>query len=385
LQKLDLIATAPFGLEAVVAREVKELGYGEVTVENGKVSFKAGAEGVCRSNLWLRTADRVHLKMGEFKATSFEELFQGIRELPWEDILPENAAFPVQGKSVKSKLFSVPHCQAIVKKAIVERMKNKYRREWFPEDGALYHVEVSLLKDMVTVTLDTSGVGLHKRGYRGRAGEAPLKETLAAGMILLSRWHPDTALIDPFCGSGTIPIEAAFLGMNLAPGLQRSFIAENWPFLPQKLWDRARQEAREKASPGTILKIAGSDLNPEAVELARQNAARAGVAHGLRLENRPFSELKSSEQYGKIVCNPPYGEREGEIAGAKKLYRDMGRVFSCFPTWSFYVLTSMPGFEKLLGRKASKRRKLYNGRIEVHYYQYFGPRPSRESGCQAGR
>lgn len=375
MENIELIATAPFGLEAAVAGEVRELGYTDVRAENGRVIFKADAEAVCRCNLWLRTADRVLLKVGEFNAVSFEELFQQVRSLPWADLLPRRAAFPVQGRSLKSQLYSVPDCQAVTKKAIVESLRETYRTEWFEEDGPLYQVEVSLWKDTATVTVDTSGPGLHKRGYRGRAVEAPLKETLAAGLILLSRWYPDTALIDPFCGSGTIPVEAALMGLNMAPGMNRSFTAEDWPQVPQKLWDQARREAKEKAVPSRGLDITGMDIDGDAVENARQNAARAGVLHAVKLLNRSFKEIKAGGEYGKIICNPPYGKRAGEEPGLEGLYREMGRIFSRLQTWSVYILTAYPHLEKAWGKKASKRRKLYNGRIEVHYYQYFGPRP----------
>ncbi len=380
MEKHKLLATTSFGLEALVSWEIKELGYEIEAVDNGRVYFNGDAEAICRANLWLRTADRVLLVIGEFTACSFEELFQNTRKLPWPELLPRDAVFPVNGKSVKSTLYSVPDCQSIVKKAIVESMKEKYRNEWFEETGPFYQVEVSLWKDTATVTVDTSGRGLHKRGYREKAVEAPLRETLAAGLVLLSRWTHDTALLDPFCGSGTIPVEAALIGLNMAPGMTRNFASEKWPQVPQRCWDLARGEAREKAVPERKVDITGLDLDEKAVKRARQNAGSAGVLHAVRFLCCSFSELQAERKYGKVICNPPYGKRsESDRGQIKELYREMSRVFSRLETWSVYILTSYPHLEKMWGKKASKRRKLYNGRIEVHFYQYFGPRPSREN------
>jgi putative N6-adenine-specific DNA methylase len=377
MAELELIATAAFGLEAVVARELRQLGYDNLTVENGRVTFAADAEAICRTNLWLRTAERVLLKMGEFRATTFEELFQQAKALPWPEWLPENANFPVEGKSINSKLFSVPDCQAITKKAIVEKMKQKYKRSWFDEDGPRYTVEVALLKDVVTLTVDTSGAGLHKRGYRKLAGQAPLKETLAAAMVLLSRWRPDRAFLDPFCGTGTIPIEAALIGLNLAPGLNRDFAAAKWPNIPQQLWRDAREEARSLAASVSDLRLAGTDIDGEVLGLARYHARQAGVEGQIHFQKRPLAEMRSRFDYGFVVCNPPYGERLGEIREAERLYGEMRRVFGTLQTWSFYILTSHPRFEQIFGRLADKKRKLYNGRIQCNLYQYFGPRPPR--------
>jgi putative N6-adenine-specific DNA methylase len=380
----ELIATATFGLEAVVAQEVKDLGYRDVTVENGKVTFSADAGAICRANLWLRTADRVRLKVGEFKATTFEELFENTRALPWPELVPGEAAFPVEGKSVKSKLFSVPDCQAIVKKAVVESMKRKYKKQWFEEQGPVYKIEVALLKDVATLTIDTSGAGLHKRGYREQASEAPLKETLAAALILLSRWQPDTVLLDPFCGSGTIPIEAALIGQNIAPGMNREFVSESWPTVPKNLWRQARKETRDLANYGQPLHIMGTDIDDRVLKIARYNAREAGVGEYIHFQRIPVAEIQSSKKYGKIICNPPYGERLGELREVERLYREMGRVFDRLDTWSFYILTAHPQFEKLFGRPATKKRKLYNGRIKVDYYQYFGPRPPRKRAAEPG-
>jgi putative N6-adenine-specific DNA methylase len=378
VSKYELIATATFGLEAIVAREVKRLGYGDVKVENARVTFRGDESAICRSNLWLRSADRVFIKMGEFQALTFEELFEKTKALPWGDILPENANFPVEGKSVKSKLFSVPNCQAIVKKAIVEKMKEKYKKEWFEEDGPRYTIEVGLLKDIATLTIDTSGAGLHKRGYREAASEAPLKETLAAAMVDLSFWNPDRILMDPFCGSGTIPIEAAMIGRNMAPGLRREFASEHWPIIPKKLWSQAREEAEDAIDRSKEFRILASDIDGRVLRTARNNAKLAGVEDFVAFQTLPASEIRSRKKYGCIITNPPYGERIGEKKEVEKLYREMGQVFGQLDTWSFYVLTSHEGFEGLFGRKADRKRKLYNGRLKVDYYQFYGPRPPRE-------
>jgi len=378
MQKIDLIATSAFGLEAVVARELRDLGYPEVSVENGKVTFAAGPEALCRANLWLRSADRVLLKMGEFRALSFEELFEQTRALPWPDWIPADAAFPVEGKSINSKLFSVPDCQAIVKKAIVEKMKTRHRTEWFAETGPRYRVEVALLKDLATLTIDTSGAGLHKRGYRRLGSEAPLRETLAAALVMISRWRPDRVLVDPFCGSGTIPVEAAMIGLNVAPGLKREFEAEKWPAIESVHWRRAREEAEDLVAVVPGLKVHGFDIDREVLSLARYHARLAGLEEVVSFQERPVSELRSRSKYGYIICNPPYGMRLGEMSGVERLYQEMGMVFRTLDTWSHYILTAHQGFERLFGRRADKRRKLYNGRIQCNLYQYFGPRPPRK-------
>ncbi|CAJ1000850.1 THUMP domain-containing class I SAM-dependent RNA methyltransferase [Brevibacillus aydinogluensis] len=377
MQKVELIATATFGLEAVVAQEVRALGYEDVKVDNGKVTFTAGISAIPRANLWLRTADRVRLKMGEFRATTFDELFEKTKALPWSDWLPENATFPVEGKSVKSTLFSVPDCQAIVKKAVVESLKKTYKRDWFEEQGPMYKIEVALLKDVATLTIDTSGPGLHKRGYRGLIGAAPLKETMAAAMILLSRWKPDRVLMDPFCGSGTIPIEAALIGQNIAPGMNREFVSESWPNIPKTVWRQARAETHDLARYDQKLEIIGTDIDDEILRVARRNAAEAGVEDQIHFQRMDVRDVRTKRKYGYLICNPPYGERLGDWKQVARLYRDMGEVFSALDTWSFYVLTSDEQFEKHFGRTASKKRKLYNGNIKVDYYQFFGPKPPR--------
>lgn len=377
MSRIELIATSTFGLEAVVAREVRELGYQEVSVENGKVTFTADLMAICRCNLWIRSADRVLIKMGEFRAQTFEELFQQTRDLPWPDWIPVDAAFPVDGKSINSKLFSVPDCQAIVKKAIVEKMKDTYRRNWFDETGPRYRVEVALLKDVATLTMDTSGAGLHKRGYRKLGSEAPLKETLAAAMIMLSRWRSDRVLIDPFCGSGTIPIEAALIGLNIAPGLKREFDAEGWPVVPGSMWLSAREEAGDAVIGDRKLQVHGFDIDKEVLSLARYHARQAGLGDLVTFQEKPVSELRTRHKYGYIVCNPPYGIRLGEASEVERLYREMGSVFKELDTWSYYILSAHPEFERLFGSRPDKKRKLYNGRIQCNFYQYFGPRPPR--------
>jgi putative N6-adenine-specific DNA methylase len=377
MARLELIATTAFGLESVVAREIKQLGYEEVTVENGRVSFFGDEQAICRANLWLRSSDRILIKMGSFKATTFEELFQLTKGLAWPEFLPKDASFPVDGKSLNSTLFSVSDCQSIVKKAIVEKMKEKYHCSWFEETGPLYKVEVALLKDIATLTIDTSGAGLHKRGYRKLVGQAPLKETMAAALINLSRWREDRALMDPFCGSGTIPIEAALIGLNIAPGLNREFSAGTWPNIPQSLWQTAREEARDLIRRDLELKIIGTDIDEEVLSLARYHARQAGVEKHVHFQKLPVAEVRSQHKYGWVICNPPYGERLGEQKQVEALYREMSQAFSRLDTWSFYVLTSFPNFENVFGRKSAKNRKLYNGRLECHFYQFFGPKPPK--------
>lgn len=374
---IELIATAAFGLEAVVARELKQLGYEDCKVENGKVTFFADELAICRCNLWLRSADRLLLKMGQFKAMSFEELFEQTKALPWPEWLPKNACFPVEGKSVRSTLYSVPDCQAIVKKAIVEKMKQQYRLNWFPEDGSCYKVEVALLKDVATLTIDTSGAGLHRRGYRKLTAAAPLRETLAAAMVFLSNWTSPQILWDPFCGSGTIPIEAAMIGRNIAPGLRRTFVAESWPNIKAAYWQQAREEARHMAKLNEPLDIRGTDIDSEVLSLARYHSRQVGVEDAIHWQRQDFRHLSSKHKYGYLIANPPYGHRLGEIKEAEQIYQDLGSVLSPLDTWSFFILTSHKDFERLFNRRASKRRKLYNGRLECHYYQYFGPRPPR--------
>jgi putative N6-adenine-specific DNA methylase len=370
----DLIATATFGVESIVAQELKSLGYQDAKTENGRISFTGDALDIARANIGLRSADRVLIKMASFKAIDFEELFQGTLAVRWEDFIPPDGKMHVVGKSHKSLLSSVPDCQSIVKKAVVEAMKRRYRRTRFEESGPLYRIEVALLSDIATLTLDTSGPGLHKRGYRLDSGVAPLRETLAAALVALSRWKPDREFADPFCGSGTIAIEAALMGRNVAPGLRRSFVSEEWPHMPKRVWLEARQEARS-AIREVPFRILASDGDASVLKIAEQNATRAGLAEYISFQRRTIEEFSSSRKYGCIVCNPPYGERTGRAAEVEKIYRTMGEVFSRLGAWSLFALSPHPSFEKLFGRKAQKKRKLYNGTILCHLYQYLGPLP----------
>ncbi|NMB28145.1 MAG: class I SAM-dependent RNA methyltransferase [Tissierellia bacterium] len=377
MRQIELIATSTFGLEAVVKRELLNLGYDDLMVENGKITFKATEEDIPITNLWLRSADRVLLKMGEFKATSFEELFEKTKALPWDEWITKDGEFTVEGKSVDSKLFSISDSQAIVKKAVVEKMKTKYNIEWFKETGAKFTIEVSLLKDIATLTIDTSGVGLHKRGYRLASVEAPLKETLAAALIQLSYWNKNRLLLDPFCGSGTIPIEAAMIGKNIAPGLNRNFASEEWPRVKKEYWNDARRQAWDVMLKDFKLNIIASDMDKAAVEAAKQNAGSLFLEEDIQFIRKDFRDLNIKNDYGVIICNPPYGERIGKKEEVSKLYKDMGKIFKELDTYSIYVLTSNEGFEGLYGRVADRKRKLYNGRIKVDYYQYYGPRPPK--------
>ncbi|MBM7094368.1 class I SAM-dependent RNA methyltransferase [Bacillus sp. H-16] len=377
--KLTLIATAAMGLEAIVAKEVRDLGFEDVSVENGKVIFTSDMKGVARANLWLRTADRVKIKVGEFKATSFEELFEKTKALPWSEFLPVNAEFPVIGRSVKSGLYSVPDCQAIVKKAVVEKMKAAYRKDWFDETGGFYRIEVALLKDIATLTIDTSGTGLHKRGYRYLHNEAPLKETMAAAMIYLTNWTPEKPFVDPFCGSGTLPIEAAMIGQNIAPGVNREFAFEGWDWYKQKWIDEAHEEAEDMANYDQPLQIFGTDIDHKMVDLATNNAMEAGFPDQIAFKQMQAKDLRSKQEYGVILGNPPYGERMNEKAEVEKLYKDIGEVYRTYlPTWSVYIITSHEKFELFYGKKATKKRKLYNGNIKTDFYQFWGPRPPKK-------
>ncbi|MEG2936375.1 MAG: class I SAM-dependent RNA methyltransferase [Clostridium sp.] len=371
MSNLTLIATSAFGIESIVAKEIKNLGYTDVTVENGKITYIADERGVVKSNLWLRCSDRVYIKIGEFKATSFEELFENTKALPWEDFLPIDAEFPVaDAKSVKSGLFSLSDIQSIVKKAVVEKLKSTYSIDWFKEDGAKYPIHVSILKDIVTITINTSGDALHKRGYRERASEAPLKETLAAALIKVSGWTPDKALIDPFCGSGTIPIEAALIGRNIAPGLNRKFISENWAIIPKEIWKEERKKAYTAIDYNCELDISGVDIDKSSIAISRENSIEAGVDDCIHFQQNDMNTISSKRKDGYIICNPPYGERLNELAEIQSLYTAMGTVFSKFITWNQYIITSYEYFEKYFGKTSDKNRKLYNGRIKCYYYQY---------------
>ncbi|KAA5806350.1 THUMP domain-containing class I SAM-dependent RNA methyltransferase [Thermoanaerobacterium thermosaccharolyticum] len=378
MSKIELIAPTLFGIESVAAKEIRSLGYEDIKVEDGKVTFIGDISAICKANMWIRSAERIYVKIGEFEASTFDELFEGVRSLPWEEWIPENGQFPVDGYSLKSNLHSIPDCQSIIKKAVVERLKKKYKKEWFDENGPLYKIKFSLMKDKAVLMIDTSGEGLHKRGYRAMSNIAPLRETLASAMIMLSDWRYDRPLIDPFCGSGTIPIEAALIGANIAPGLNRKFTSEKWGQIPKKLWLDTRKEAHSLIKMDVELNIRGYDIDESAVKLSINNAHKAGVNQYVKFAKKPLKDLRTDDMYGILICNPPYGERMGEIQEVEKLYREMGRVFTSLNTWSYYIITSHENFEKLFGKKATKRRKLYNGMIKTTYYQYFGPRPPRK-------
>ena len=375
---LELIATAAAGTEAVVKRELAALGYEARTVSPGRLLFQADERAICRANLWLRAGERVLIHVGSFPAADFGALFDGTAALAWEQWLPADAEFPVQGRSRRSQLSSVPACQRIVKRAIVKRLQEAHRREHLPETGPRCAVEVSLLDDVATLTLDTTGVGLHKRGYRRLVADAQLRETLAAVLVQLSFWRAGRVLADPFCGTGTIPIEAALIGRNIAPGLQREFVAETWPTLDARYWRMAREEARDLARPALGERLLGYDIDAEALSLARYHAEQAGVAGDIHWQQRPFAELRAKAEYGSIVTNPPYGERMGDEAEIARLYQTFPLVLRRLPTWSFFILSARPDLEALVGQQADRRRKLYNGPLECTYYQFHGPRPPKE-------
>ncbi len=382
--RLTLIATATFGLEAVVVRELASLGYEGRIVQNGRVEFAADAAAVCRCNLWLRSADRVLVLLGRFPAPDFDALFAGAQALPWEHWIPPEGAIPVRGRSVRSRLTSVPACQRTVKKAIVERLRRAHGVQTLPESGAACLAEVALLNDEATLTLDSTGPGLHKRGYRVAGGAAPLKETLAAGLVQLSFWRPERPLLDPFCGTGTIVIEAASIARNQAPGARRAFAAESWPAIDTRWWRRAREEARDLERDPAEASIVGTDRDARALRAARENAEAAGVAGALHLQQRPFAELASRGRFGCLITNPPYGHRSSRGAEVEELYRSMPMVLRRLKSWSIYVLTAWPDFEQILGQEADRRRKLYNGRLACTYYQFHGPRPPRVAASTPG-
>lgn len=379
MKKIELIAPCHFGLEAVLKREIQDLGYEISSVDDGKVTFYGDAEAICRANIFIRSAERILLKVGQFKATTYDELFEKTKELPWEDYIPEDGKFWVtKAASVKSTLFSPSDIQSIMKKAMVEKMKLKHKKDWFEETGAPYPVRAFLMKDMVTVTLDTTGVSLHKRGYRRLAGKAPITETLAAALIMLTPWKKDRILVDPFCGSGTFPIEAAMIAANIAPGMNRSFVAEEWKnLIPKKAWYAAIDEASEAINDDIEVDIQGYDADPEVVKVARQNAREAGVEHLIHFQTREVAKLSHPKKYGFVITNPPYGERLEDNLTLPKMYKEFGDAFKAMDTWSGYMITSYEDTEKYFGRKADKNRKLYNGMIKTYYYQFIGPRPPR--------
>lgn len=379
MEKLELIAPCHFGLESVLKREVLDLGYEISSVEDGRVSFWGDAQAICDANVFLRTAERILLKVGAFKAETFEELFDKTKAIPWENYISKDGKFWVtKAASVKSKLFSPSDIQSIMKKAMVERLKQKYHVEWFAEDGASYPVRVFLMKNIVTIGIDTSGTSLHKRGYRQMTVKAPITETLAASLIMLTPWKKERILVDPFCGSGTFPIEAAMMAANIAPGMNRSFTAEGWEnLIPKKAWYDAMDEAHELVNTDIDVDIQGYDLNPGAVKAARQNAKDAGVEQLIHFQERAVKDLRHPKKYGFIITNPPYGERLEEKKDLPVLYKEFGESFKRLDTWSAYMITSYEEAEKYFGRKADKNRKIYNGMLKTYFYQFQGPKPPR--------
>lgn len=375
----ELIAPCHFGLEAVLKKEILDLGYEISQVEDGKVTFLGDAEAICRANIFLRTTERILLKVGSFKATTFEELFQGTKSLPWEEYIPQDGRFWVKkANSIKSKLFSPSDIQSIMKKAMVDRMKQGYGVSVIPETGTDYPVRVSLYKDIVTVALDTTGESLHKRGYRKMTSKAPIEETLAAALIMLTPWNKDRILVDPFCGSGTFPIEAAMMAANMAPGMNRSFLSENWKqIIPRKCWYEVMDEAHEMVDDTVSVDIQGYDLDPEVIKAARANAELAGVAHMIHFQQRPVAELSHPKKYGFLITNPPYGERIEDKKNLPALYTQIGDRFKALDSWSAFIITSYEDVEKYMGRKADKNRKIYNGMMKTYFYQFLGPKPPR--------
>ena len=387
MERFELIAPCHFGLEAVMKREILDLGYEVSQVEDGRVTFIGDAEAVCRANIFLRTTERILLKVGSFKAETFEELFQGTRAIPWEQYIPRDGKFWVaKASSIKSRLFSPSDIQSIMKKAMVERMKGAYGITWFPEDGASYPLRVFLYKDVVTVAMDTSGDSLHKRGYRTLTSKAPITETLAAALLMLPPWKPDRILVDPFCGSGTFPIEAAMMAANMAPGMNREFLAEEWKnLIPKKCWYEAMDEANDLVKDDISVDIQGYDIDGEIVRAARANAAAAGVDHLIHFQQRPVSQLSHPKKYGFLITNPPYGERIEDKKNLPELYTTIGERFAALDSWSAYIITAYEDTERYFGRKADKNRKIYNGMMKTYFYQFMGPKPpSRNPGRQNG-
>ena len=378
--KYDLIAPCYFGTESAAAFDFKRIGAEDVAVTDGRVAFRGGPDIIAAANLWSRCAERVLILLKTYKAVTFDELFDGVSAIPWEELLPADAEFPVKGSSLSSTLSSVPACQSIVKKAVVERLKRGHRVQVLPEDGALYKIRFSIRKNMVEVMLDTSGDGLHKRGYRKNSMEAPIKETLAAAIIDLGRIYPDTLAQDPFCGSGTFPIEAAMLAANMAPGMNRSFLSEEWRnLIKRKCWYEAMDEANELVDTDIKVDIQGYDIDGDIVKAARSNAESAGVADMIHFQQRPVSALSHPKKYGFILTNPPYGERIEDKSNLPALYREIGERYAALDAWSMYLITSYEDAEKYIGRKADKNRKIYNGMMKTYFYQFMGPKPPRRS------
>lgn len=379
MKKMELIVPCHFGLEAVLKREILDLGYEISEVEDGRVTFYGDADAICRANIFLRTAERILLKVGSFRAVTFEELFDKTKELPWEDYIPQNGKFWVaKAASVKSKLFSTSDIQSIMKKAMVRRMQERYCVEWFPENGASYPVRVFLMKDIVTVGIDTTGISLHKRGYREVSGKAPITETLAAALIMLTPWRKDRILVDPFCGSGTFPIEAAMMAANIAPGMNRSFLSEKWDnLITKKNWYDVIDEANDMICDDVEVDIQGYDVDSSVIKIARRNAREAGVDHLIHFQERDVKDLNHPKKYGFIITNPPYGERLEDKKDLPDLYRVFGESFKRLDSWSAYMITSYDDAERYFGRKADKNRKIYNGMLKTYYYQFLGPKPPK--------
>lgn len=381
MKTYELIAPCHFGLEAVLKKEIYDLGYDITKVEDGRVTFTGDEEAICRANIFLRTAERILLKTGQFHAETFDELFEGVKAISWEDYIPENGKFWVaKASSIKSKLFSPSDIQSIVKKAMVERLKQEYHVNWFEETGASYPLRLFLMKDEVTVAIDTSGESLHKRGYRTMTSKAPITETLAAALIMLTPWKKDRILIDPFCGSGTFPIEAAMMAAGIAPGMNRSFISENWTnLINRQLWYDTVEEAAEQVNTEIEVDIQGYDIDGEVVKAARENAKRAGVDHLIHFQQRPVSALSHPKKYGFVITNPPYGERLEEKEALPELYTEIGEALRRLDSWSAYMITSYVDAERYIGRKADKNRKIYNGMLKTYFYQFLGPKPPKRN------
>ncbi|MCI8695841.1 class I SAM-dependent RNA methyltransferase [uncultured Acetatifactor sp.] len=379
MRKFELIVPCHFGMEAVLKREIDDLGYDISEVVDGRVTFLGDEEALCRANIFLRSAERVLIKIGSFHAESFEELFEGTKALPWEEYIPEDGRFWVtKAASVKSRLFSPSDIQSVMKKAMVERLKGIYHVNWFQEDGAEFPIRVFLMKDQVTVGLDSTGVSLHKRGYRKLVAQAPIAENLAAAMIMLTPWNGERVLVDPFCGSGTIPIEAAMMAANIAPGMNRDFTAEDWPYVVGKgLWQDAQEEAEDLVNLEIETDIQGYDIDDHMVEIARENAKRAGVEKLIHFQRRDVAQLSHPKKYGFIITNPPYGERLRDKEEMPGLYRTIGERFRLLDTWSMYLISAYEGAERDIGRKADRNRKIYNGMMKAYYYQFLGPKPPR--------
>ncbi|MBO5472407.1 MAG: class I SAM-dependent RNA methyltransferase [Lachnospiraceae bacterium] len=378
MEKLEYIVPCHFGLEAVLKREITDLGYEIVSVEDGRITFAGDAQALCRANIFLRSAERVLIKVGSFHAETFEELFQGTKSLAWEAYIPRDGKFWVaKAASIKSKLFSPSDIQSIMKKAMVERMKSVYRVDWFEESGASYPVRVFLMKDEVTVGLDTTGESLHKRGYRKLTAKAPIAENLAAALIMLTPWRGNRILVDPFCGSGTIPIEAAMMAAHMAPGMNRSFLAEEWSHIAdRKCWYRAADEADAMVDTAVETDIQGYDIDDKMVSIARDNAKLAGVDHMIHFQRRAVEQLSHPKKYGFIITNPPYGERLEDKQNLPGLYHTIGERYMALDSWSMYLITAYEQAETAIGKKADKNRKIYNGMMKTYFYQYMGPKPN---------